>query len=255
MLLTDSGHSAPSGLTETAGTPLWPVDSSQYAAKAILDTGNEQLLHVESMVANHRPMSCTKSSHSAPNRFLEDHKKPSLPVDFSHSTSQDGSLDSTSLHARRSSQMFSKQSVATMYNGLFGTVTILKKSKYAGNSLGSRTVDAESISRETVLLLRPSFWMKHFELRFEESFGRISRTLNVDRVLDFEDPVFEMCRAGDIMGLHGAFRGGRASPDVVDELGMGLLHVGNLLATLISLRLLTRSSMRPVATNLRCVIG
>ena len=249
ILLTDSSQSAPSRLAETDGTPLWPVDSDQSVANAILDTGNKQLLFVESTVANQRRLSFTKSSHSAPNRFLEDHEKPSLPIDFSHSASQHGRLDLPSLDGRRSSGLVSKESVATWYNGVFGTVTILKKSKYAGNSLEVRTMDAKSIFEETVVFLRPSFWKKYYELRVVQSLSRISRTLNVDRVVDVEDPVFEMCRSGDIMGLDGAFRGGRASPDVVNELGMGLLHVSDLLTTFVSVRLLTRFSMRQVAIN------
>ena len=249
ILLTKSSQSAPSPLTETAETPLRLVDSSQPVAKANVEIGNKQLLLAGSMVANHGPLSLTESSHSTLNRCLEGHQKPSLPIDFSHSPSQNRSLELSSLDARRSSQMFSKQSVATMYNGIFGTVTILKKSKHAGSSLGPRTEDAGSMSRETVVFFRPSFWKKYYELRCKESFSGISRTLNVDRVVGNGDPVFQLCRSGDIIGLHGAFRGGRASPDMVNECGMGLLHVSDLPAILFTLRMLMGISMPQVIAN------
>ena len=249
MLLTDSSQSVPSRLTETDGTPLWPVDSSRSVAKAILDTFDKRLSLVESTVASQGPSSLTESSHSAPNRFLEDLQKPSLPTDLSHPPSQDGSLDSPSLHVQRSSRIISKQSVATMYNGIFGTVTMLKKSGYAESSLGSRTVDAKSTSRETIVSFRPSFWKNYYELGYRESFGSISRTLNVDRVVKNGDPVFQMCRSGDRIGLDRAFRGGRASPDMVNECGMGLLHVSGLLAFPSSLQMLIGISTPQVITN------
>ena len=58
-----------------------------------------------------------------------------------------------------------------------------------------------------------------------KTLSRIPWTLNVDHVVDYKNPVFEMCRSGDILGLHGAFCGERASPDMVNLCGMGLLHV------------------------------
>lgn len=85
------------------------------------------------------------------------------------------------------------------------------------------------MSEETCIVLRPSFLRNHYELHFVERFGRIFRTLNVDRVVEYKDPVFEMCRTGDMTGLYGAFCAGRACPDTVNPMGTGLLHVGNLL--------------------------
>ena len=232
LLLTDSSQHAPSRLVETAETPLRLVDSSQPVAKANVDTGTEQLLLVKPNVANQRPLSLTKSSHSAPNPIPEDPKKPSLPVEFSHSASQEDSPDSPSLDARRAFRTVTKQSVATLYNGIFGTVTIHRKSKYVGSSLKIRTVDAKSMSEEIAILLWPAFLRYHYELRSMKSIGRFSRTLNVDRVVRNGDPVFRMCRSGDILGLIGAFSGGRASPDMVNQGGMGLLHVRDPPATI-----------------------
>ncbi|KAM0798442.1 hypothetical protein BDR22DRAFT_373440 [Usnea florida] len=224
MLLIDTSQSAPSQLIETAGTPLRLVDSSRPVAKANVDSGTKQLLRVEPNVANQRPLSLIESSHSAPNQILEDHKKPSPPVEFSHSASQEDSPDSPSLDARRAFEIVTKQSVARLYNGIFGTVTIHRKSKYVGSSLKIRTVDAKSMSEEIAILLWPAFLRYHYELRSMKSIGRISRTLNVDRVVKNGDPVFRMCLSGDILGLMGAFSGGRASPDMVNQGGKGLLH-------------------------------
>ena len=248
-LLTDSSQSAPSQLTETAGTSLLPVDPSQSAAKAISDTGNKQLLLVDSMVANPTPLSFTKSSHSTLNRLLEDQQKPSLPIESSHPASQDGNLDLPSLGTQQSYEMALKEGVTTWYNGYLGTVTIQKKSKYTASSLEARTIDGQSMFEETVIFLRPSFWKKYYKIRLKESFGGISRTLNVDRVVKNGDPVFQMCRSGDRIGLEGAFRGGRASPDMVNECGMGLLHVSDFSVYHFSLRMLMGISTPRVVTN------
>lgn len=103
--------------------------------------------------------------------------------------------------------MVSKEMEVTWYNGIFGNVTVQKDLKFVGSALEFRTVDAESEFEETVVVLRPPFLKKHYELRSVESFGRISRTLNVERVIDSKHPIFEICRAKDILGLYGAFCG------------------------------------------------
>ena len=249
MLLIDSSQSAPSQLIETAETPLRLVDSSQPVAKANVDSGTKHLSLVESMVANRKPLSFTDPSHLGPDRFLEDYQKPSLPIDFGHSASQDSRSNIPSLDVRRSSGMVLKECVTTWYNGYFGTVTVVKKSKYTGSSLQTRTADAKSMFEETVIFLRPSFWKRYYELRSRESLGSISRTLNVELVVDNRNPVFQMCRSGDITGLLDAFRCGKASPYMVNRYGMGLLHVKNPLRCLLSLRLLTHCSMRHVTIN------
>ena len=153
--------------------------------------------------------------------------KPSLLVNSSSSTSQNKESSLLSLDAKQPFQMVSKANVMTWYNGILGNVTIQKKSKSVGNALNVRVANARFTSKETVLLLRPSFLRNHYELHCAESFGHISRTLNVNRVVDYKDPMFEMCRSGDITGLHGAFCDGRASPYTVNSTETGLLHVGD----------------------------
>ena len=44
-------------------------------------------------------------------------------------------------------------------------------------------------------------------------------------MVGFKALVFDMCRSGDIRGLQDAFYNGSVSLNVVDPLGMGLLHV------------------------------
>ena len=249
MLLTDSSQSAPSKATETAERPLWLVDSSQPVAKAIFDTGNKRLLPVESTVASQRPLSLTNSSQSTPDRILEHRQKPALPIELSRSAGQDDGSGSPTLDARRSFRIVSDQSVATLYHGFFGTVTIHRKSKYVGSSPKTRRVDVKSMSEEKAILLRPAFSKYHYELRSKNSLGSFSRTLTVDRVVKNGDPIFRMCRSGDILGLIGAFSGGRASPDMVNQGGMGLLHVRDPPATITSLRLLTNFSMLQETIN------
>ena len=249
MLLADASQSAPSHLTETAGAPLWPVDSSQSVAKVVLDTGDKRLSLGEPTVANQWPLSFTKSSHSTPNRLLEDRQKLSLSDDFSHPVSQDGSLDLPSLGAQRSSEMALEEHVTTWYNGYLGTVTIQKRSKHTASSLEVRTIDGQAMFTETAIFLRPSFLNNYYKIGLRESFGGISRTLNVDRVVKNGDPVFQMCRSGDRIGLEGAFRRGRASPDMVNECGMGLLHVSAFSAFLFSLQMLIDISTPQVVTN------
>ena len=166
------------------------------------------------------------SSQPAVNQRLMS-AKPSLLVDSSSSASQNKASGLLSLDARRPSQMVSKANVMTWYNGIFGNVTIQKKLKSVGSALNVHVANARSTFEETVIVMRPSFLRNYYELHFVESFGHITRTLNVDRFVDYKDPVFEMCRSGDITGLHGAFCGGRSSPYTVNPMGTGLLHVGN----------------------------
>ena len=155
-------------------------------------------------------------------------QKPSLPTASSQSGTQGKTLANLPLNARQPARSVTKERIQTWYeySGILGSVTVQNKSRFAG--LDIRVVDAKSVSEEMVVILRPSFLNHYYDLRRMKNFSRISWTLNVDCVVDYKNPVFEMCRSGDILGLYGAFCGGRASPDMVNPLGMGLLHVSNL---------------------------
>ena len=196
-------------------------------------TEHRLLLLTDSSQSNLGPVAEKKlslifdSSQPAINQRPMSSAKPSWLINSSSTASQDRESGLLSLDAKRPSQMVSKANLMTWYNGILGNVTIQKKSKSVGNALNVRVANARSISEETVIVLRPSFLTNHYELHFVESFGHISRTLNVDRVVDYKDPVFEMCRSGDITGLTDAFCGGRASPYTVNPMGTGLLHVSD----------------------------
>ena len=168
------------------------------------------------------------SSQPAINQHLMSSAKPSSLVNLSNSTSQNRESSLFSLDAEQPSQMPSKANVMIWYNGILGNVTTQKSSKSVSNTLNVRVANARTTSEETVIVLRPSFLRNHYELHFVESFGHISRTLNVDPVVDHQDPVFKMCCFGDITGLRSAFCDGRASPYTVDSTGTSLLHVGIL---------------------------
>ena len=109
-------------------------------------------------------------------------KKPSLLIDSSHSGLQDKHLGPLSLDARQPARSLSKERIQTWYNGILGNVTVQTKSSLIGSALNVRIFD--ETSEETVYILRPSFLKKYYELRYLKSCGRISRTLNIDRVVD-----------------------------------------------------------------------
>ena len=111
------------------------------------------------------------------------------------------------------------------YMGILGYVSILTKSKFMDDVFNAHTLDQRFMSEERIVVLRPSFFMSQVELRFVNSCGRISRSLSMDCVVPFKAPVFEMCCSGDIEGLKDAYYAGSVSLEVVDPLGMGLLHV------------------------------
>ena len=111
------------------------------------------------------------------------------------------------------------------YMGILGNVSIQTKSKFIDDTVNAHTVDKRIMSEECTVVFRPSFWKAEFGLQYVNNCGRISRTLSADCVVPFKTPVLEMCRSGDIEGLKHAFYANSVSLNVVDQLGMGLLHV------------------------------
>ena len=139
------------------------------------------------------------------------------------------------------------------YAGIFGTISLQTKSKVIGGALSVHFSDRLSMSEENIVIFKPSFMKRQFELRTVKRCGHISRNLSVDCVVGFDAPVFDMCRAGDIRGLRDAIYSGQVSIDVVNPWGMGLLHV----CTIFDLRTqyLTTDSMLQVAFREICVLG
>lgn len=111
------------------------------------------------------------------------------------------------------------------YTGILGNISLRTKSRFTNDALSVHIVDKRSVSKESIIVIRPSFMKNHYELRFVNRGGYISPGLRTECVIDFRSPVFDMCRSGDIRGLRDAFDSGSVSLDAVNPLGMGLLHV------------------------------
>lgn len=137
--------------------------------------------------------------------------------------------------------------------GKLGYVSLQTKSKYIDDTINAHTADKPFVSEERIIVFRPSFWKNQFELRLANTCGRISRTLSMDCVVNFKAPVFDMCRSGDIRGLRDAFYSGSVSLNVVNPLGMGLLHVSVVTRT--HSHHLNVDSMQRVASKKKCVLG
>ena len=139
------------------------------------------------------------------------------------------------------------------YAGIFGSISLQTKSKVIGGALSVHFSDRLSMSEETIVVFKPSFMKRQYELRTVKRCGHISRNLSVDFVVGFDAPVFEMCSTGDIRGLRDAICSGRISIDVVNPWGMGLLHVSTIFD--LHTQCLTIDSMLQVASRKRCVHG
>lgn len=137
--------------------------------------------------------------------------------------------------------------------GILGNVSIQTKSKFVDDTVNAHAVDKRFMSEEHTVVVRPSFWKAQFGLHYVNNCGRISRTLSTDYVVDFKAPVFDFCRSGDIKGLRDAFYSGSISLDVVNPLGMGLLHVSVDPGTYA--RHLNVDSMRQAIFRKICVAG
>lgn len=120
-----------------------------------------------------------------------------------------------------------KETYRIWYRGFFGRVNIQSKSNSLNRS-NTRKSGIKTTSNETIITMTPIFLRKTLELRFQNSFGRISRTLSTYPVLEETAPIFEMCFTGDLQGLQVALSSGAVSPFVVDGWGQSLLHVSPL---------------------------
>ena len=114
------------------------------------------------------------------------------------------------------------------YRGFFGRIDIRSKSTSSSISnvhrLRNRVIFEEKIVRIT-----PIFLDRILELRFENTFGQISRGLRTYPILEQQASIFDICRRGDLQGLQVALTGGTVSPFVLDEFDTSLLHVSLLI--------------------------
>ena len=116
-----------------------------------------------------------------------------------------------------------EQEHVTWYRGMFGTMTLEKKSKYPKSSASAGR--KKPLVSEMAWTFRSSFISYAIQLRYARSFGYVSPSLNVYPVLDRSDPVFDMCEDGDLSGLQAALSRNSVSPFVTDPDGRTLLHV------------------------------
>ena len=138
---------------------------------------------------------------------------------------KDQELARTSPESPQQCRVVSKEGMLSWYEGIFGNISFQTKSKVIEDALNVHFPDRRPVSEENILIFKPSFMKSQYEIRTVKRYGHISRTLSVDCVVGFEAPIFDMCSAGDIIGLRDAIYSGRISRDVVNPLGMGLLHV------------------------------
>ena len=179
-------------------------------------------------------------------------KYPSL-TKFSDPRSEDKEPRLLSPELPTQSRVIARQRMILWYMGILGYASVQTKSRFVDDTHNAHTVDKQFVSQERIIIFRPSFWKAQLELHFANTCGRISRTLSTDCVIDFKAPVFDMCRSGDVLGLKDAFYSGSVSLEVVDPLGMGLLHVS--VAARAYHHHLTVNSMRRVAFRKTYVLG
>ena len=139
------------------------------------------------------------------------------------------------------------------YVGRFGSISVQTKSKVIDGALNVHFSDRRSMSEENIYIFKPSFLKRQYELRTAKGYGHIFRALNVDCVVGFDAPVFDMCSTGDFRGLQDAICSGHISRHVVNPLGMGLLHVSTL--SDLYTQSLTMDSMLQVAFREMCALG
>lgn len=167
--------------------------------------------------------------------------------------SEDKEPSMSSPESAPQSLVISRERMFLWHTGILGYVSVRTRSKFVDDIHNTHTVDKRFVSQERIIIFRPSFWKVQLELHFASTCDRISRTLSTDYVIDLKAQVFEMSRTGDVQGLKEAYYNGSISLNVVDPLGMGLLHV-SIIARPYA-RHLKVDSMPQVAFRKTCVLG
>jgi len=126
--------------------------------------------------------------------------------------------------SKRDADATFRETSSVAYHGFIGNVRIQTTSKFLARSLRSQVISKKAIAEESKIIVTPSFLKKGFEMRYINSLGRVSRTLNVYPTMKANLPPFMICRQGDLQGLQIALSNRTISPFVVDQYGMTLLH-------------------------------
>ncbi|KAG8533962.1 uncharacterized protein KY384_001705 [Bacidia gigantensis] len=135
--------------------------------------------------------------------------------------SQDSSLCNTSLDHIRTQGISTEQRSVRIYEGIFGSVEIRNKTKSLKSSPDGW---AHTVSQQKSFYIMCSFFRTALDIRFNSSFGYISRSLRYIPVLPYGSPVFDMCRSGQLERLQAAFTCQQISPFATDQWGNTLLH-------------------------------
>ncbi|KAL9024162.1 MAG: hypothetical protein Q9196_006721, partial [Gyalolechia fulgens] len=122
--------------------------------------------------------------------------------------------------ARPDAQFVSKTTFAVLYSGVFGDVNVQKSTKFTSRSRNSSILRREAIRESKAIMVTPAFFKTALELRVTSSLGRVSRTINLYPMLDCSDPIFKICKTGDLQGLQVALSSGSVSPFVVNKYGV-----------------------------------
>ena len=117
-----------------------------------------------------------------------------------------------------------KETNLVWYRGFFGSVEVQFKSTSLSTSTNRRP-EKTATSEERIIKITLIFLRKILELRFLNSFGRMSRTLKTYPILPDRAPIFQLCMEGDIQGLQVALSSGTVSPFVLSKGGFSLLQV------------------------------
>lgn len=202
--------------------------ASPILAKELKSTllSNANVTHVNSATKLDSAHRVQKIHHAATSLSgnSEINEKPSSLPRFGNPVGKDRASGMFSFDSPRQPRVVSKERMICWYTGILGNISLRTKSRFTNDALSVHIVDKRSVSKESIIVIRPSFMKNHYELRFVNRGGYISPGLRTECVIDFKSPVFDMCRSGDIRGLRDAFDSGSVSLDAVNPLGMGLLH-------------------------------
>lgn len=116
-----------------------------------------------------------------------------------------------------------KEEHVIWYSGMFGNMTIRKRTKHSQPANAVAKAKTPLVS-ETAWIFRPTFLGRALQVSYVQSLGYISRSLRVYPMLSSQNSIFRMCRLGDLSGLQTALAEKRVSPFVTDFRGRTLLH-------------------------------
>lgn len=123
-----------------------------------------------------------------------------------------------------------RSTVMTCYQTLLGTMYIRRtKIAISTKQNGYWSTNNTATQTEDSYNLIPAFFSRCFELQFHNAYSSVSRTLRTYPVIDWGDPVVDICRKGSGMELQNYLENNRhrINPFAINRHGHNLLHVSN----------------------------